>query len=85
MSLVLVLTAFWVLAGLSYLSKRNEFFNRERKEWVLDILGLLLQGAAVPFVALIISKQFPEQQGVWKISFSGAFLLSFVGVDYLYY
>lgn len=85
MSLILVLFSFWILVGISYLYKKHELVNRTYKEWALDIIGLVLQGAAVPFVAFVISRQFPESQGIWKISFSGAFLLSFVGVDYLYY
>lgn len=85
MSLFLVLISFWFLVGVSYFSKKDQLINRNSKEWILDIVGLLLQGAAVPFVAFVISKQFPESQGIWKISFSAAFLLSFVGVDYLYY
>lgn len=59
-------------------------------DWVLNILGLFIQGALIPVAGLVfgqyILKQFfPEYEGILNIGWLGGFLLNFIVVDFLYY
>lgn len=64
--------------------------SRSHTDWFLDIIGLITQGIFVPLIqTLILAKIFmwlaPQYQGTIILSPVLAFLLSFIGVDYLYY
>lgn len=88
---VLTLAVFMILGGLTLRSSslREGLFSRARDEWWVDGLSLLNQGLLVPLAAMAMAGGwaflFPTFKGALHISSGGAFLLSFVGVDYLYY
>ena len=57
---------------------------------VLSLAGLAVQGAVVPGIGYLISsavlpRLLPQAEGLLGLPFWGAFLLCFVGVDFLYY
>jgi sterol desaturase/sphingolipid hydroxylase (fatty acid hydroxylase superfamily) len=62
----------------------------DRWDWTLNLVGLAMQGAAIPIAGLavtqaILAPAFPQLAGVLAIGFWGAFALNFVAVDFLYY
>jgi sterol desaturase/sphingolipid hydroxylase (fatty acid hydroxylase superfamily) len=63
--------------------------SRSRREWVLDLAGLLVQGLLIPTLALVVvavlERLAPGLRGVAAIGPWSGFLLSFVVVDYAYY
>jgi sterol desaturase/sphingolipid hydroxylase (fatty acid hydroxylase superfamily) len=63
---------------------------RSQLTWILDIVGLIIQGMVVPLLqTLLLAKVLmwclPSYQGSIEFSPLAAFALSFIGVDYLYY
>ncbi|MEQ1877243.1 MAG: sterol desaturase family protein, partial [Bdellovibrionia bacterium] len=87
---VLVLSAFWILTLWSLRLDRGLISHRTRRDWFLDLGGLLVQGMLVPllqiFVLIKVLAFFaPQAQGSWNLSPAVAFLLNFVLVDYVYY
>ena len=60
------------------------------EDWVLDAVGLFFQGVLIPVLQLAVVYQFyryflPGDRGCWDLPPVGAFCLSFVFVDYIYY
>lgn len=89
---ILVLAAFYALAAWTFLypPMRTKALRRSMAEWTLDITGLCIHGMIVPaFQTFVIFASlrylFPAFAGTLHISSALGFLLSFVGVDYLYY
>lgn len=92
MSLVLSLAGFWalVLATFAPAARRASLRARARREWVLDVGGLLLQGLVIPLVAAwalvpLWRALVPSLEGVVRVPAVVSFLVCFVGVDYLFY
>jgi sterol desaturase/sphingolipid hydroxylase (fatty acid hydroxylase superfamily) len=77
----------WALERLAPLSPAPA---HDRWDWTLNLVGLAVQGAAVPLVGLwlatsVLAPALPELAGTLAIGFWGAFALNFVAVDFLYY
>ncbi|MFN6535930.1 MAG: sterol desaturase family protein [Nostoc sp. EkiNYC01] len=88
---MLVLIGFWVLMGLTLLQpeQRQALRRKSREDWLLDSIGLLVQGG-IPWLQTLLvfggcQFWFPQLQGCldWQPWFGCA--IAFVGVDYLYY
>lgn len=82
--LILIIATFWGQAGWERLRLRS------RQDWLLDLIGLAVQGFVIPVLqVLAIGRLYqvfmPDWHGVMHLGAIGAFLLNFVGVDYLYY
>lgn len=82
--LILVVATFWGDRGWSQL--RQKPFDA----WVLDLVGLMLQGVVIPILQVFVTVQLyqcllPELHGVWHLPGYAAFGLNFIAVDYLYY
>lgn len=85
---------FIIFAGLSIAGFLNEegrkaTLSRTHAEWIIDLVGLFIQGILVPafpfiFVPLL-TLVFPSYQGKMEISAIPQFVISFFLVDYLYY
>jgi sterol desaturase/sphingolipid hydroxylase (fatty acid hydroxylase superfamily) len=89
---VIVFLVFLLLAALTVArpATRRRAFDRTGDEWMLDGVGLLAQGIAVPamqaaIVYGLLAKLVPEARGALHLSGASAFLLNFVLVDYIYY
>lgn len=89
---ILVVTGFYALAFWTFLARemRASALRRTWGEWALDVVGLTIHGVVVPafqtsviFVALGIF--FPGARSSLHWPEWAGFLVSFVGVDYLYY
>ena len=87
-----LLAAFWalMLPTLSRRRARTALRNKPWQDWVLDLVGLAVQGVAIPALqlavvwALLLALK-PTARGVWSIPGWQALLLNLVVVDYLYY
>jgi sterol desaturase/sphingolipid hydroxylase (fatty acid hydroxylase superfamily) len=69
---------------------RSWLASRSGSDWLVDALGLTLQGTLIPFlqtalVARVLLSIAPSWAGVLALPAWAAFLLCFVGVDYAYY
>ncbi len=92
MTTLVTLVAFWGLFGLT-LSNRARFAQvlaRKRRDWILDITGLLAQGVLVPLVLTVpllsvYTFLWPSLHGSVHLPAVAAFAAPIVGVDYLYY
>lgn len=92
---MLELITFWslVLAGLTREEHRARYLRKTPGEWVLDLCGLAVQGALIPFLQMafvVVGLQtfVPDVDGILKFSTAPwlvGFLLNFVVVDYFYY
>jgi sterol desaturase/sphingolipid hydroxylase (fatty acid hydroxylase superfamily) len=89
---MIALLSFWLLFGLSLLQPQQRQYLRHKsgEDWLLDCLGLAIQGAAIPLLQTALTLQgydwiLPQGKAclVWQPCLS--FLVAFVGVDYLYY
>lgn len=85
------LVVFWllVLATLA-LDGWQTYRSKPVRAWVLDLAGLAVQGAVIPFlqIALVVAGLrwiAPGAGGALQITSWFGFALAFVGVDYLYY
>ncbi len=89
------LVAFWalVLGEAARAGGLSRYRDKPMRDWLLDLVGLIVQGALIPALQIVVVAAawhvlFPALRGaLW---FAGhdlwlGFLLSFVGVDYLYY
>ncbi len=83
---------FVTLAALTFAVKesRRAALARKAQDWTLDAAGLMVQGIIIPilqitFIYWLFSLLLPQMKGALAISPVPAFLLNFVGVDYLYY
>lgn len=59
-------------------------------DWLLSLSGFWMQGVVIPVLGYLLSSKlfpsfFPELQGILPVGFLGAFLLNFIGIDFLYY
>lgn len=88
----IILVGFWIIVFISLCNRslRHALFLRTKSEWLLDLVGLAIHGTVVPIfqtfvVAGLLSYFLPSGKGVFYIPGLLAFLLNFVGVDYLYY
>jgi sterol desaturase/sphingolipid hydroxylase (fatty acid hydroxylase superfamily) len=84
--------AFWSLVAFTAASaeRRAKLRAKPAREWVLDSLGLIVQGVLVPIVgiaalALLYARIAPSMRGAWHVPWPIAFALSFILVDYVYY
>ncbi len=92
LTLVLPLLTFWILFLVSSLrlDYRQSLRNKPRAAWVMDALGLLLQGWVIPLMqAYLLLPLYrllaPQWEGALRLPAALGFGLSFVVVDYLYY
>ncbi|NJN72477.1 MAG: sterol desaturase family protein [Limnothrix sp. RL_2_0] len=86
------LLSFWLFFSLSLLQSQQCQYLRQksRESWLLDCLGLSVQGAAIPLLQTILIMQgytciFPDEKACLEWQPWLSFLVAFVGVDYLYY
>ncbi|MEM9566874.1 MAG: sterol desaturase family protein [Cyanobacteria bacterium P01_E01_bin.34] len=89
---MVVFAAFTVLVVLTVArrSQREALLSKRRQDWILDIVGLWIQGLIVPALQLTViywlySVLLPAGNGSLVLPSVAAFLLSFIGADYLYY
>ncbi|QIR40046.1 sterol desaturase family protein [Tolypothrix sp. PCC 7910] len=69
---------------------RTQLQIKSREDWLLDGVGLMIQGIMIPLLQAtvvygIYHQLFPQLQGNFKIAPILAFIISFILVDYLYY
>ncbi|MEH2178962.1 sterol desaturase family protein [Nostoc sp.] len=69
---------------------RTQLQVKSREDWLLDGIGLTIQGILIPLLQATLVYWFyqyllPSQQGYLKVSLFPAFIISFVMIDYLYY
>lgn len=92
---MLELAAFWFLVSARVLNAKTRaaYFMKTPADWLLDLSGLVVQGAVIPLlqvgvVAAGLAVAFPAYRGTLELPghpwFVG-FLLNFIVVDYLYY
>lgn len=84
--------AFWSLVFAVVLNRasRQRLVAKTRDAWILDVTGLVVQGALIPLleVTLVFSALsiiVPASRGTLSLAWPLAALLNFVVVDYLYY
>jgi sterol desaturase/sphingolipid hydroxylase (fatty acid hydroxylase superfamily) len=92
---VATLAAFWilVLAGATRAERRRAYARKSRAAWLLDGVGLAIQGGLVPLLQLTaivggLTLLLPGLRGSLRLPGDGiiaGLLLNFVAVDYLYY
>lgn len=89
---ILIFIAFIGLVGWTIFNQngRTLFKTKSFADWLLDSVGLLVQGMLIPFLQVIIIYQLydrllPISPGHLHLSAILTFLLSFVAFDYLYY
>jgi sterol desaturase/sphingolipid hydroxylase (fatty acid hydroxylase superfamily) len=89
---MLIFCSFVLLMGFSLLHPlfRGSYLTKPLRDWILDGCGLFCQGVVIPGLQVILvvgfwQKCFPTAQGCLHLDRGLAFVLSFVGVDYLYY
>lgn len=86
---------FLVFAGLMGLTiahpaGRSRLWTKSRGDWLLDGLGLFVQGVLIPLLQVtvvywLVHFLLPQHQGCLYLPAIVAFFLSFVAIDYLYY
>lgn len=69
---------------------RQKLKLRGFHEWIIDGLGLIIQGWVIPLVGaqlivLCLNSYAPTLYGMFDCGWLGGFLINFVLVDYLYY
>jgi sterol desaturase/sphingolipid hydroxylase (fatty acid hydroxylase superfamily) len=69
-------------------STSNKHFTAS--DWLMNLSGFGMQGLVIPLVGYFLATCYfpallPGSQGVLPLGFAGAFLLNFIGVDFLYY
>ncbi|MEH1958098.1 MAG: sterol desaturase family protein [Nostoc sp.] len=91
-SQLLIFGSFIGLVGWTISNQfgRTQLQAKTREDWLLDGIGLTIQGILIPLlqatlVYWLYQHLLPNQQGYLKISLVPAFITSFVVVDYLYY
>lgn len=88
--LLAVVFALLLIATFSREEARRLARHKAWRDWLVDLLGLTVQGTIVPVLQLtagwaLLSWAAPDLQGSVRLPPLFAFLLSFVVVDYLYY
>lgn len=83
---------FFALLTIFLFSSRRRIMivQKSLHDWVLDLLGLSIQGTLIPLLqtfvlAALLRGLFPDAAGHLELHPILAFLLNFVVVDYLYY
>ncbi|MEA5463639.1 sterol desaturase family protein [Leptothoe sp. PORK10 BA2] len=87
---MIIFGTFVLLVSLTAYHSWSELKQKSMADWIIDTAGLWVQGLLIPLWQLTLL------QGLYQQLFSGwhhslvlppviAFVLSFVGVDYLYY
>lgn len=79
-----------ILAQILWEKREFPYFHKSVDDWVIDIVSLMIQGLFIPIVGMTLlyrlySAIWPAGQGIWDLHPIGAFFLSFVFVDYVYY
>ncbi|MBD2164669.1 sterol desaturase family protein [Calothrix membranacea FACHB-236] len=69
---------------------RTQFQIKSREDWLLDGVGLTIQGVIIPLLqATLVYELYhyllPHSKGILQISPILSFIISFIVVDYLYY
>jgi sterol desaturase/sphingolipid hydroxylase (fatty acid hydroxylase superfamily) len=89
---LIIFSSFIGLVGWTINDKfgRTQLKIKSREDWLLDGIGLTIQGILVPllqatFVYSLYHYFLPHYQGYLKLSPILSFILSFVLIDYLYY
>jgi sterol desaturase/sphingolipid hydroxylase (fatty acid hydroxylase superfamily) len=82
--LLLIVATFWGRSGWQLLHQR------QRSSWILDTIGLFVQGFVIPILQVVVLGKLygwllPGWQGTIVVSPVLGFLLNFVAIDYLYY
>ncbi len=92
MSAALTFLVFWGLVAHAASSpeRRAQMRRKPIGDWALEIVSLLVQGALIPLILVVMLIRvwgyvLPSLGGALHLSPVVAFLVSFVGVDYLYY
>ena len=88
----IIFIAFGILIGMTIAnSNRLKAIQKiSRDDWILDSIGLWLQGVLIPFLQMGVVYQIyayllPMDKGSLSLHPLLAFLVSFVGIDYFYY
>lgn len=79
-----------IIGTISNSTSRTALKNKSREDWLLDSVGLLIQGIIIPLLQITVIYQFyhfllPNQQFNLKLPSIIGFIISFIIVDYLYY
>jgi len=79
-----------VLAENRSVSELSTTSKYSHGDWVLNLSGFFMQGLIIPAIGLALATYlfpsvFPKLHHCLQIGFIGAFLLNFIGVDFLYY
>ncbi|MDJ0508507.1 MAG: sterol desaturase family protein [Crocosphaera sp.] len=89
---MIALLLFWFFFGITLLqTKQREFLaQKSSQDWLLDSLGLCMQGIIIPFLQIVLglhlySWLLPQANNCLDIDPWLSFIISFVVVDYLYY
>jgi len=89
---MLSLVLFWLFFGLALLqAKQRQFLlTKPPQDWLIDSLGLCVQGGLIPLLQIALGVRvyqclWPQAQGCLNLAPWMGWLISFVGVDYLYY
>ena len=89
---MMALLLFWLLFGITLLQtkQRECLAKKSHQDWFLDGLGLCLQGIIIPLLQIVLSLHFyswlfPQAKNCLDVDPWLSFVISFVGVDYLYY
>ena len=90
--MVISLLIFWLFffGSLCQPQQRQYLRSKPWQDWLMDGLGLTVQGVGVPLLQLLVGvgvlkPLWPQLQGCLLLSPVLAFGLSFVAIDYLYY
>ncbi len=90
--MLLVFVVFWGLTIATFWGRSGwqQLCQRSRSSWVLDTIGLFVQGFVIPILQVVVIGKlcgwiFPGWQGTIVLSPVLGFLLNFVAIDYLYY
>jgi sterol desaturase/sphingolipid hydroxylase (fatty acid hydroxylase superfamily) len=89
---MLVFLTFWTLIGITASDRllRATLIQKSRFDWIIDGIGLLIQGLVIPIIQIVVLKRFygyvmAQAAGCLTLHPILALGLSFVAVDYLYY
>lgn len=89
---MLFITIFWLFFATTFFqAKQRQSLNKKSfQDWLLDGIGLCVQGGLIPLLQVVIGLYFyqrliPELQVSLNWYPWISFLISFAGVDYVYY
>jgi sterol desaturase/sphingolipid hydroxylase (fatty acid hydroxylase superfamily) len=83
-------TFLLLFLGEAVLPSITSKFTYHRWDWLLNIIGFIMQGFVVPLCGYWLATQlfphlWPASKGILPLNWLGAFLLNFVVVDFIYY